>query len=691
MLLYNIKKNIIENIDDIDTIIDKLYYFEYRPITKNDIKNNKDTNIDKIIKNKKNIIKYTKIKISLIENKIPLYDPYSNNIFIISKYFVYNRVVFNYYRFPDKNILNNLRENNYQRNDKNKLMVKFMNYFDLDILYNTYVLVFYKYSVFTGMEITTCQKPSFLPQFYHITPFFTKSETIKLALNFGIINKNDLNNNLDINDLCKKILNYDMNFNMLLSHKKYMNDNICISILQYYTLQGSSIMNSYLRNLTLYKEKNEYLENLISPIWNLLLNSPEFDKDYILYRFVKNDSYLLNLKIGDIYTEKGFLSSTRNPFYNSNVYQFGFILIKIIIPKNIKGVGLCLETISHFPHEQEIIFPPLSKFKLINKDENCIYYNVDEKFASKVKTRYEFKWIGNDGVKFTRTLLPPKLHKVNFLNIEKKPKDNLAEKISHFEKNYVNNMNLFEIELGGKNIIVKTEINDTTDVYSQYFSVKTKKLYSIYSIYQYCMLFFIEIFENGNVNEMSINYYVKYRYNEIDPNDIVGDENLIYLYSTIAYHFGIHNVYLYANYKNCNSATDNDKIFGGNYCIDFYQYITTNKKKYFELNILTEELHPVFSYFELDFLKTISPSRIITDITDELYQVYNKIYLTTKNKDNIIDFYIWLITYKCYLLNKFVNLIDFILEKNNPFKNDKYILNPISYLYNRNFINFFNK
>ena len=37
-----------------------------------------------------------------------------------------------------------------------------------------------------------------------------------------------------------------------------------------------------------YKYKNDYLESLIKPMWELIKNAPEFDKKYTLYRFIKN-------------------------------------------------------------------------------------------------------------------------------------------------------------------------------------------------------------------------------------------------------------------------------------------------------------------------------------------------------------------------------------------------------------------
>ena len=53
---------------------------------------------------------------------------------------------------------------------------------------------------------------------------------------------------------------------------------------------------------------------------------------------------------------------------------------------------LCLEMISHFSGEQEIIFPPNACFKLVNKDENVKYHHTDTNFVSKIKTRYEFEY-----------------------------------------------------------------------------------------------------------------------------------------------------------------------------------------------------------------------------------------------------------------------------------------------------------
>ena len=107
-----------------------------------------------------------------------------------------------------------------------------------------------------------------------------------------------------------------------------------MGLVQYYTVQGSFFMNQYLRQMTRYPWENDYLEQIIDSMWRLVLRSPAFDKDYILYRFVSSDSYLSELNIGDIFQDYGFTSTTRDPFYRTDLYKFGFILIKIRIPKN---------------------------------------------------------------------------------------------------------------------------------------------------------------------------------------------------------------------------------------------------------------------------------------------------------------------------------------------------------------------
>ena len=686
-ILLNLKTNSFELLKK-NNILNDLYYFKYEPISQNDIdkykKTNKKNNIYDIIHANKYVDKFKK-NISKIESHVPLYDTYTNNLFLIDKYDVYHRVTNKYFRFPSKELLFELNEK--QKNtviDKDDvleirnmrkcdLMLKFMSYFNIDILYNTYINVFYKYSKFVGMEITTCKRPSFLPQFHHITPYFTLKEIQNIALN------NRIDTKMDQNKLCNAIIKNEINYQLLLIHKKYMLSSGAIDLVRYYTLQGSSTINKYLRNLTNYDYQNIHLENIINPMWKLVLQSPEFDKNYVFYRFVHNDFYLENLKIGDVYTEQGFLSTTRDPFYNAD-FGFGFILIKIKIPKNIKGVALCLETISHFSKEQEIIFPPNSSFKLKSKNLDCVYHHYDKNFISKVKTKYEFDWIKNDKIKFERTKKDINYNVVDFINIEKNNSKSFIDKITTFINKYVIN-DLFKIKIKDKQITIVSEQYDSTNAYAKYYAVSTANGYALYSLHNGHVIFFIEIVETNNKMEMHINFHVKHSEKNID--NVISDAELLMLYSSIAHYFDIHVVYIYTIYVQC------DDIFNGSYSSDFYQYFTTDKKKYGELNILNSELHPVFSYYDLDLLKTISPDRILEQDDGEIYQIYHKIYKENKNTNSIADFYVWLKDIKCYLLSKLISKINNILTDNNPFKNENYALDPMLFLYNRKYISLY--
>lgn len=704
-LLYNINKKKVEHYTN-NEILDKLYYLECRLPKKDEITHNLP--YDELIQKIKN-------SISIIEDKIPLYDIYTENIYLINRFNVYYRVVYQNYRFPEQYIINEFSEKLKKYNKKGKiddlliqrkkkkleLMINFMNSFNIELLFTTYIKVYYKYSSFVGRNNTLCQHPSFIPTFYHLKPYLTRKEIINLSLNFDIITQKKEIDDIELYKLCDIIKNYQINAKILIEHQQYILNSNLLGLVQYYTLQGSHFMNQYLRNKIDYFTKNSELEKLIKPMWELILDAPSFDKEYIFYRFVKEDTFLNKLKIGDIFTENGFMSTTRDPFYKSETYKFGFILIKIRVPKNIKGIALCLETISHFPEEQEIIFAPKSNFKLITKDNDCLYFHTDENISSKIKTRYEFEWISNGGVVFNRKEPVAKINNIDFLTLDLYNKS-LNEKIDHFNSIYVNEQGQFKIMLGDKNITVIADFFNSSNAYKNYYAITSENGYALYAMYEGYILFFIELGEK----QMHVNYYVKY--SSIDPHKIIGTENLIKLYSSVAYYFGIPNPVIYANYINCiNKATDMQrnfgekedeyeydlKILGGSYCSDIYNYLMTGIKQYSADNILNIELKPYFSYFDLNILKkTLVEKILLKDDRDEIYQLYDKYYKNTQLNKNITDFYLWLIEQdKCYLLNVYIDKINRIAGIINPLKSSNifYILDANTYLYNRKYIHVF--
>jgi hypothetical protein len=104
-------------------------------------------------------------------------------------------------------------------------------------------------------------------------------------------------------------------------------------------------------------------------------------------------------------------------------------------------------------------------------------------------------------------------------------------------------------------------------------------------------------------------------------------------------------------------------------------------------NINIIELKSVFDYYDLDLLRDIDVTKVITKSDDELYQLYSKTFIIDNPKSSkIADFFIWIIDNKCYLIESFIAKLERLYKDNNPFKKDIYNLNAYLYLYNKNII-----
>lgn len=645
---------------------------------------------------KKEVTAYeNKINISKIDNKVPLYDEHSHNMFLVPREKVYNKVVYESYRFPDNDLKKILeqRKKEYEK-IKNKdilqerehrklcLMLKYLTMFDYDTLKGVYMRVFYESSE-EGNNITVCVRPSFKPHLTHINPYYTKSELINLSLNMEL--KGD--NIKDIMKICEIIKQNDISANILTEHQEHIIEKRMIGLVKYYSLQGSYFVNKYLRNQVAYQTRNILLEDIIRSLWRLVQTAPAFDKSYILYRFVYNDEHLAHLKIGDVYIDQSFMSTTRNPFYRSDEYNFGLVLMKIKIPKGVKGVGLCIETFSNFKKEEEIILCPLSQFRLDKRDQGAKYFHTDENVTSTIKTKYEFTYLGNNPIELMDRPETSIGEAIDFLKIEKSKALTLSERIAFFSDKYVNEMHQFDTHIGGKRYTIITEWFDSTSVYRSFYASKTSDGYSIYTIDKDNLLFFIELNEVNGEAIMYVNYY--FRYSVVGENRI-DDSNLMDFICSVAYYFNAISVILYAEYNSCGQKDYGKKEIyktGGNYCVDFYNYFKKKKKRYHELD--STEIKTGFSYYELDRLKQVKPSAILSkEDRDIIYQIYEKVYLDEidKNGDNLADFYVWIIDNYCVYEETLVDKMERYFLRNNPFNRDHYIVDPFSYLYNRNLI-----
>ena len=588
MKLYNKELKKTEEIDD-ELVIDYLYTGKYRH-------NN----------NKK--------KISSLDYKIPLYDVYTDTIYPIKKEFVFDRIFNNNYRFHfDK-------KSNFMKN------------FDLNILENTYYKIIYDHSFGQNILIYKKKSSNIITKLSTI-PYYTKKEINKLSILFKT--KKDYNS----------IKNNEISYDIILKHRNYIIEKKIISLIKYYSLNGSYILNNYLRNGEF---ENKILNNITNKLIAICKECPEYDEYYYTYRFIK-ENYLYKYDINDIFIENSFMSTTRNPFYYSKNYSFGDTLLKILIPKNIIGVALSIETFSYFPKEQEIIFPPGSTFKIISKDFD--YYDDN----LKINNKYELIWIKND------EYIPRKKEKEEIIEINLLKLRDDSSDFSYFNKKikkiYDNLNNNFQFKLkyndsiNLEDIIFIIEKFNSTNMYKDFYFLKNiQDGILIYCIDKYS--FYIEI---GIINNM-INMHVT-------NNKIPELEKYLLILSIIGYYFDV-------EYITINSEIHKYK----NYSIDIYNYLKNNYKKYNDIIYIT----PMFSYILLDNLKKITN---ISEKYSEIYYIYN-----TLNIKNCFDFYIYLCENNYYLLDIFIESLGEKYNINNyyykfDFKNflkDNNILNSLS-------------
>ena len=121
------------------------------------------------------------------------------------------------------------------------------------------------------------------------------------------------------------------------------------------------------------------------------------------------------------------------------------MLLKINIPKDIKGIGLFIENFSLFPIEEEFLMGPGNKFKLIGKDDNFKYHHLNPKFERLVTKKYEFVWDGKDSTKIINKInnLPKNNISIPLINQNTKIEgDTIIERLEFLVKNYSSHFNL---------------------------------------------------------------------------------------------------------------------------------------------------------------------------------------------------------------------------------------------------------
>jgi hypothetical protein len=716
------------------------YYLKY---TNGDIKNiKKDKVIDelylnlavlpteeelkKYVKNPKEYLKEVKIHIAKITKYIPLFDIYTKNLYIINPENVYFRIMEYNYRLPDESIVKYIQDtiNEYTKKKKKNKFIndfletlnknnKFLNCFDLPTLKETFYKVYYDNNPQTK-DITNCIRPSYLPFFKNINPnikpYFTKTELKMLALNMKL--------SIDINnDICNTVRKNDIDSKTLMLHLIYIKENFgAKNFIQLYTLLGSFYLNNYLRNKS---TKDIILQTELNNIWSIIRKAPKFDKEYYVYRFVDNDDFLLNLNVGDIYDETSFISTTRNPFYDPKNNVFGYVLIKIKIPADIEGIGLCVESYSLFPYEQEILLAP-GKLKLIGVDNDFEYFHTNSLASKKINKKYEFEYIkpSNKLISFESYLIPDQtIPYIDFLKL-KLEGVNFKQKGIYFMEECIckiNNKYYFYSNIGKTKYLFQFYKLDTSIVYNRYFFLQkdnTKTEDEFYIIIQdnesAIIKLFIEIKDIISVN---------YIFRSLGSEKYFDHEELIMFMSCLAKAFNIDEVIIHDNYLSYENITETNlvnmdyddidfnnpdthsmNLFSGYFqfypeeLINYIYSIRQNKPytpKYY--NIIGIRI--LLPYYRIDELSYIKSEQILSFKEKTLL---NKI--LNKNIDKclyILDFYIFIHENYFYLINELNECIHrYFLNigiedlKENPWNINYFILRPYEYLYQKGIISY---
>lgn len=598
--------------------------------------------------------KEDKIKLSEYIEFIPMYDIYSEKVYPIKKENLYYRLNDCHYRFitneVKKWIQNKYKKNKKLNNDlfkKQKYNLEIIENYQIENLIKTSYETLLKYSQDIGISFSICKRNSFNKYMKHLNPYYTKEELIKLGLNMNIISKEKFKKLIIKNKyfgdekihytICKKISKNDISSDEIESHSKYIIENNLISLISNYSFMGSYFMNKFLRNENNTKFNNE-IKNDINKLNEYLLNSPPLKNDYYLYRFIWNDDFLKDLKIGDIFIDKGFLSTTRDPFYSPALrLQFGLILIKIKIPKN-KNIGLLIENFSLFPKEEEFLLPSNSRYKLISKNDNFKYYHINKKFEDVIIKKYEFEYKDNIFKKLIESDINYIYKPLKYYSIDQQSK-------IYIIKTFLDDFKISDTKLAIKKEDKEYIINyfwfNGTDSYENFYYNKNidGMIFLVYDENNYPYL----SVEFGD--EMVVNYLNKYYfYNKKKSLEKIDLELII----NFAYIFKYDNFKLFLEYENFEKVNKLDVksyFYNNLYCISLYEYLKNNKKFYSKLSEYNKFFNLNNGYWKLDKLKK-------TKIPNEL-----KIYAKDNSLKNISDMIINIIENHFYFYEKLIEIL----------------------------------
>lgn len=628
--------------------------------------------------------KWLKRQISKYDERVPLYDIAFNHVFLIHKDNIFRRVYRDHYRFIGKKFYHDMLSIE-QPEESDVEIIRFLSFYDLDKLEKVLMRLFYQ-SFVLDKYITTCKRPSYKSGMEHISPYYNSNELYYLAADWDLIKENELSTE-SIEKLCTTISAYDIPAKTLLDHQMYIYEKKAIGLVKYYSLHGSYYINDYLRKTKCCIEKstkytkNDHLENQIKIMVDLISKSPPFQKDHTVYRFVENDSYMGLLKPGDEYIDPSFMSTTRNPFNYQANYGFGYILIKIKIPSGISGIGLCIESYSNFPDEQEIILLPTSRYRLIkvvDKKNVDAYQHIMKRHITK---KYEVEWVGN-GLPISIESENKQI-KLNNLDLKTIVRDMafdsslvmIANRINFFREEYIKTpLNQFITTVGTKDYLFVLESYDSTSVYKKFFYYSEPNGIMITSTNK----------KHGNINiiieigdEIHVNYYFRYSVTDTAKYLKLDSPEWVEWLSCFAYIMGCRKVIIHSShlihYDPNASVKSKQEKSRYTYPNDIYQYLK-NDKKIFDDNI---NVSANFDYAQLNVMRVTDVKDVFNvDDRDEIYRI-----AVTSGIDKLSDFYVFIAENHPKLLELVENKLDRLFSVDqNPFTKTSYTIDAWGFL-----------
>lgn len=408
----------------------------------------------------KNIAEFKK-ELSNDENYLPLFDIIAKKIRLIFKSRIFNLIKINNFRILNNDLIKFLEDNKFE-----KKLIDLVKLFDFEILNRNLLNFIFYDSEEIYSDVSYLLNPAFI-KYLDISPYLKKSSIINTALNINILSLKDLPiDENKIENIYNKIKFILFTKDILEEHNKIIFNENCNNIIRYYTFLGNVKINNYIRKKTEFYDENTL--NLVKKLLKLYEKTKKLEDDKIVFRFVKDDSFLKINDVGDIYVNDSFMSCTRKPNINSYNNEFGFILFKINIPKNSQGYFLSIESNSVFGYEKEILLRPGVKLKLISINEDVEFYLFEEQFLRNIKKKYEFEIVGFEEIKIP-TLPKVSIPEIDFNIIASY--ENLEDSIKNFMKNdFVNKS--FILNYDGKQKIIYVDYYDSTSLYSNFFYYK---------------------------------------------------------------------------------------------------------------------------------------------------------------------------------------------------------------------------